>query len=145
MFSVTAGRSGGPLSRTVTVSARGALPAAQAWQRYADLRLWSSWAPQVQGVRSEATFLAEGVTGSVRAGLLPAPTLPVPFRVDRVDAAAMTWTWTVHLGPVSMTLDHGVAPEGDGSTTWLRVRGPAPVVLAYAPLARVALRRLVRP
>ena len=43
-----------------------------------------------------------------------------------------------------MTLDHGVEPAGTGTRTTLAVDGPAPVVLAYVPLARVALGRLVR-
>jgi hypothetical protein len=35
-------------------------------------------------------------------------------------------------------------PDG-GSTTGLRVTGPAPVVVGYAPLAQLAIGRLVRP
>jgi hypothetical protein len=35
-------------------------------------------------------------------------------------------------------------PDG-GSTTGLRITGPLPVVVGYAPLAQVAISRLVRP
>ena len=72
----------------------------------------------------------------------------VRFRVLAVDPAARVWTWQASAGPVVLRLHHGVAPDpaGSGRTrTTLRVTGPAPVVLAYAPVARLALRRLVRP
>jgi hypothetical protein len=44
-----------------------------------------------------------------------------------------------------MDLRHGVEPDPRGAATWLVIRGLAPMVLAYLPVARVALRRLVRP
>jgi hypothetical protein len=34
---------------------------------------------------------------------------------------------------------------GDGARTTLTMSGPLPVLLGYAPLARLALGRLVRP
>ena len=46
----------------------------------------------------------------------------------------MTSTWT-----------HRVVPEGSGCRTTLEMAGPLPVLLGYAPLARLALGRLVRP
>ena len=36
-----------------------------------------------------------------------------------------------------------MAADAAGSRTWLRVRGPLPLVLPYAPVARFALHRLV--
>jgi hypothetical protein len=50
------------------------------------------------------------------------------------------------VAPVRLHLLHWVAegPDG-GSTTGLRVSGPAPLVVGYAPLAKLAISRLVRP
>ncbi|EFC84765.1 hypothetical protein FrEUN1fDRAFT_2082 [Parafrankia sp. EUN1f] len=49
------------------------------------------------------------------------------------------------VGPVRLELDHGVDACLDGGTAaWVRITAPAPVIRAYAPLARAALRHLVR-
>ena len=127
----------------VSLSARGAAPADLAWERYADPGLWSTWAPQIQRVETTMTRLTAGGTGTVHAGLLSRPTLSVPFEVLDVDEEARRWKWRARVGPVSMTLEHAVADDVGGSTTALRVHGPWPVVLAYAPLARFAISRLV--
>jgi hypothetical protein len=43
-----------------------------------------------------------------------------------------------------LRLEHTVEPgPGSGTRTGLVVDGPAPVVMAYAPVARLALHRLV--
>ncbi len=70
----------------------------------------------------------------------------LPFVVETVDEAARQWSWTVSLGPVRLHLLHWVTdgPDG-GSTTGLRVSGPAPLVVGYAPLAHLAIGRLVSP
>jgi hypothetical protein len=86
--------------------------------------------------------LAAGVRGRVRGPL----GVTLPFVVDTVDEAARRWSWTVSLGPVRLHLLHWVADAPDaGSTTGLRVSGPAPLVVGYAPLAQLAISRLVRP
>ncbi len=128
---------------SVTLRARGPADPATAWERYADPALWSSWAPQIQGVTASTERLAAGTTGTVHAGLLARPTLPVAFEVLAVDEARRTWEWRAHVGPISLHLEHGVSPDTVGSATWLRVHGMLPLVLAYAPLARLALSRLV--
>jgi hypothetical protein len=125
------------------VQAHGVAPVTLAWERYADPSRWSDWAPQIQGVETEMARLVAGGTGTVRAGLLPWPTLGVPFRVLEVDEAAMQWSWEARTGPLRLRLEHGVTSHLTGSSTWLRVHGPLPVVLAYAPLARVALGKLL--
>ena len=130
---------------TLTLEAHGSLDVATAWERYADPDLWSTWSPQIQRVERSTPRLSPGMTGTVRAGLLPRPTLPVPFTVDGVDEARREWTWSAHLGPVTLHLDHGVVAHGTGSGTWLRVSGPAFVVVPYLPVARLALGRLVSP
>lgn len=120
--------------------ARGPRAAGAVWEDYADPHRWASWAPQIRRVDTAAARIAPGVTGTVRAPL----GVPVRFTVTDVDEAARTWAWDVRVGPVRMHLVHGVEADGPGSATWLRVRGPAPVVAAYLPLARIALELLVR-
>jgi hypothetical protein len=121
------------------MSASGPVSAAEVWERYAVPGRWSGWAPQIAGVAASADRIAPGVTGTVRGPL----GMRVAFTVRDVDEAARTWTWGVRLGPVRLELDHGVTERPGGSVTWLRVRGPAPVVAAYLPVARLALHRLV--
>lgn len=127
----------------IGLRASGPVPVALAWERYADPALWSTWAPQIQRVDTDLERLAPGGTGTVRAGLLPHPTLGIPFRVLDVDETAREWSWEARLGPVKLRLEHGVTANEGGSATWLRVHGPLPVILAYAPVARLALGRLV--
>jgi hypothetical protein len=128
---------------TLSLQAHGSAPVALVWERYADPALWSSWAPQIQRVDTGLPRLAAGGTGTVRAGLLHRPTLGIPFRVLAVDEAAREWSWEARLGPLRLRLEHGVTAHVDGSATWLRVHGPLPVILVYAPVARIALGRLV--
>ena len=49
----------------------------------------------------------------------------------------------MRLGPLRLSLWHGVEPDPAGTATWLRVHGPAVVVAGYLPMARMALHRLV--
>jgi hypothetical protein len=128
---------------SLRLHAHGTAPADTAWERYADPALWPTWAPQIQRVDTAMQRLVPGGSGTVRAGLLPHPTLGIAFRVLTVDEAAREWSWEAGLGPVHLRLEHGVTERADGSGTWLRVHGPLPVVVAYAPVARFALGRLV--
>ncbi len=128
---------------TLSLRAHGAAPVTLAWERYADPALWPTWAPQIQRVDTRLPRLEAGGTGMVRAGLLPRPTLGIPFRVLAVDEAAREWAWEARLGPLRLRLEHGVTAHLAGSSTWLRVHGPLPVILLYAPVARIALGRLV--
>jgi polyketide cyclase/dehydrase/lipid transport protein len=126
---------------TLTLHASGPVAPAEAWERYAQPARWPTWAPQILGVRVPEPRLAAGLQGRVRGPL----GLTLPFVVEAVDEAARRWAWTVSAGPVRLHLLHWVSdgPDG-GSTTGLRITGPAPVVVAYAPLARLAIGRLVR-
>lgn len=130
------------LTTTVHLNARGRRPAAEVWERYADPALWSSWSPQIRRVALDggARRIGAGVTGRVWSY---AP-IPVHFRVDAVEETARTWAWTVRLGPVRLHLEHGVEAGALKTLTSLSLSGPTPVVLGYAPLARLALRNLVR-
>ena len=127
---------------TLTLHATGPVDPAEAWERYAVPARWPEWAPQITGVDLSADRLVAGVAGRVRGPV----GLAVPFRVEEVDEAARRWLWRVQVGPVGLRLLHWVQPAPDGgATTGLRITGPAPVVLGYAPLALWAIRRLVRP
>ena len=123
------------------VRVTGPLPPARVWERYALPARWAGWAPQIRGVTASADRIAPGVTGRVRGPL----GVRVAFVVTGVDEQRRTWAWDVRCGPVRMHLRHGVEPDPRGAATWLVIRGPAPVVAAYLPVARVALGRLVRP
>jgi Polyketide cyclase / dehydrase and lipid transport len=118
----------------------GPVPTAQVWERYAVPARWPDWAPQIRGVEATAGRIAPGVTGRVRGPL----GVRVSFVVAEVDAKARTWSWDVRFGPLRMHLRHGVDVDPGGTATWLVVRGPALAVAAYLPVARYALRRLVR-
>ncbi|MFW3171493.1 SRPBCC family protein [Geodermatophilus sp. CPCC 206100] len=126
----------------LTLHATGPEEPAEVWERYAVPARWPEWAPQITGVEVPVPRLAAGVRGRVRGPV----GVPLPFVVDAVDEAARQWAWTVSLGPVRLRLLHWVAegPDG-GSTTGVRIDGPAPLVVGYAPLARLAIGRLVRP
>ncbi|MBY6679389.1 MULTISPECIES: SRPBCC family protein [unclassified Rhodococcus (in: high G+C Gram-positive bacteria)] len=112
-----------------------------AWERYMDLSLWSTWAPQIMGVDASTDRLAAGTTGTVRGPL----GVRVSFEVHSVDEAARVWSWRAWIGAPSagLTLEHGVDSAGSGSSTWLVVDGLAPLVLGYSPAALFALGRLV--
>ena len=144
-----------PVPPAIRLSARGAAGAAEAWERYARPSRWPEWSPQIARVDAGADRIAPGLTGTVSA---VAGVGGVRFVVDAVDEPARTWCWRVvpclgrpdaglALPPLGMTLRHVVEPDGSGSVTRLEIRAlhwaGAPVAAAYAPLARVALARLV--
>jgi len=79
--------------------------------------------------------LREGLEGSV-TGLLG---VRVRSRVTSVDVEAGRWAWEVRAGVVRLRIDH----EVDYGRAAITIDGPAPAVLAYAPVARLALSRLV--
>lgn len=112
------------------------------WERYARHALWSSWSPQVRAVELPGDRIVTGARGRVRG---PAG-VSVAVLVTAVDEQARTWAWTAAVGSVRLALHHTVEPgKGGGTVTRLRVSGPAPFVLGYAPVAQIALQRLVRP
>lgn len=121
-------------------SADGPAAPALVWERYADPGRWAGWAPQIRRVETAADRIAPGVTGRVFGPL----GVRVGFTVTAVDEAARTWAWDVTAGPLRLHLRHGVEARAGGTVTWLTVRGPAPVLAAYLPVARIALHRLTR-
>lgn len=124
------------------VGTSGPLAPDQVWERYAVLAAWPSWSPQISRVDATSSRLTPGMTGVVHGPL----GVRVPFEVLSVDETGRRWSWRVRAALVTLDLVHEVreGPDG-GSDTTLEVTGPAPVVLAYAPLAQLALGRLVQP
>jgi len=122
------------------VATVGPLGADQAWERYAEVARWPTWAPSIQRVESSTARLEPGMTGVVHGPW----GLRVAFVVDAVDERQRTWIWRVRSGPLRMTLEHGLLATADGgSVATLAVEGPAAAALVYPELARVALSRLV--
>jgi hypothetical protein len=129
------------LDRRLTVC--GPRAADDVWERYFRPRRWPEWSPQIRSVRYPSETLAPGTIGVVRG---PGG-LRVGFRVLDVDAAApvRSWSWTASVAGVRLHLGHTVEAVPGGTRTGLTVRGPAPVVALYLPIAMLALRRLVAP
>lgn len=121
------------------LTATGPASTETAWERYLRPELWSTWSPQIRRVDYAHPTLRADTSGWVH-GPWPAR---VPFRVLEVDESARRWTWEVRLGLVRVCMVHGVTAYAGGSRTTLDITAPTPLALAYAPLARLALRRLV--
>jgi hypothetical protein len=129
------------LTSSLTVAATGAASVDDTWRRYTVPALWSSWSPQI---RSVTTAQPESRVSAGTVGTVVGPAgVQVPFTVTDVDDAARRWTWQVRAGLVTLVLEHGVDAVDGRTRAWARVTGPLPVVLGYAPLARLALGRLV--
>ncbi|MEO5662074.1 MAG: hypothetical protein ABIR39_02215 [Nocardioides sp.] len=120
------------------ISAAGAATREQVWLRYVTPELWPTWAPHLRGVTCADSTVRAGSSGTVHG---PAG-LRVPFEVLEIDDVQRTWSWRVGR-PIGITMKHGVddAPEA-GARAWVEL--PL-ALLGYAPLAQLALRRLVRP
>ena len=127
---------------SLTVRAQGPASPPTVWEAYADPQRWPQWAPHIRRVDAIGR-LRPGLTGQVFS-LVPLVAPPVSFTVTDVDARARRWSWNTVLGPLRVSFDHGVDPDETGSRTWLTMHGPLPLLLIYAPLARLALHRLVR-
>lgn len=139
----------------LTLRARGTASPDEVWDRYLHPSRWPGWSPQIRRVDVAVDRLTPGLRGCVRGPL----GLGVPFTVETVDGESVvrSWSWRVTVGPISLWLEHTVIPLDAGAAsrastdpetrrtaTTLLVEGPAPVVAAYAPLAQLALVRLVR-
>jgi hypothetical protein len=112
-----------------------------AWERYAELNAWPTWAPQIRAVQADGPRLAVGRSGTVHV----LGGIRVPFVVTAVEADALTWSWIARLGPVALTLHHDLSLVPDGTRAGLVLEGPALLVATYGLLAQVPLTRLVRP
>lgn len=119
---------------TLRVQRRGPAGKYEIWARYRDPLRWAEWAPHIREVRTEGP-LRPGLEGEV-VGILG---VSARFEVLDVDERAGRWTWVVRSGPISLHIEH----EVDEGLAGLVLTGPAAVVAAYAPVARMALGRLV--
>ena len=134
-------------SGSLRLSATGDLAPEAVWERYTQPAWWPIWAPHLREVDYPDAVVRPGTTGRVTGvgGVVAV------FRVDAVDHDARRWTWSVRSGPLRLSFDHGVdaAEPGSGhpggSTAWLVTRALWPVAVGYAPVARIALGRLVTP
>jgi hypothetical protein len=113
------------------------------WRAYTTPGRWASWSPQVRTVRGLP--LDRTVQPGDRGEVVGPAGVRVAVVVTDVDGAARRWSWRVRVGALTLQGDHGVDAAGPrGCCAWMRLRGPLPVVVGYAPLARLALGRLVR-
>jgi hypothetical protein len=125
---------------TLTLHATGPVEPGEVWDRFVHPARWPEWSPQISRVQASAPRIAAGVSGRVHDPLRTS----FPFVVDEVSDPARRWTWQVVVGPTRLALVHWVGPGPDGgTTTGLRISGFAPLVLGYAPLALLAIKRLV--
>ncbi|MBM6405300.1 SRPBCC family protein [Phycicoccus sp. CSK15P-2] len=130
-----------PLDGSLRVAATGAVTPEHAWARYTEPRRWPSWAPHLREVDYPHEVVQQGTSGRV-TGVAGVVAL---FTVESVDHDARRWSWQVRSGGVHVRFEHGVDPAEDGCEAWLVGHALWPVLLAYAPLARWALGRLVSP
>ncbi len=120
------------------ISAAGAATTEQVWLRYVTPELWPTWAPQLRRVTCADSRIRAGSRGTAYGPAL----LRVPFQVLVVDDVERRWAWRVGW-PIGITMEHGVDEDQQGgASAWVDL---PPALLAYAPVARLALRRLVQP
>lgn len=67
----------------------------------------------------------------------------VAFEIVAIDHDKRCWSWRATVAGITLILGHDVLTHGSGGRATLDISGPAPVVIGYAPIARVALGRLV--
>ncbi|WP_164382850.1 SRPBCC family protein [Streptomyces sp. OM5714] len=124
----------------LTFHAVGAASADTAWERYAVIERWPSWSPQIKAVHADGEYLRPGLSGTIES----VARIRIPFVVASVDPTRRTWSWRIRFGPARVRLHHEVRTRGHGCETSLTIRGPTLVLAAYAPLAKLAMHRLVR-
>jgi hypothetical protein len=127
----------------LAVGATGRAAVDEVWDRYIHPQRWPQWSPQISSVDCSDDTIRPGSTGIVRGPF----GVGVDFEILQVDHESRCWSWRVHAAFVTLELVHGVQSRSGadaGSRTTLDISGPAPVVVGYAPIARIALSRLVR-
>jgi hypothetical protein len=118
------------------------------WAAFATPSAWPSWSPQIRAVRCPDPD--QPVRPGLRGTVVGPAGVALPFEVTAVDTEGRRWTWRVQVAQVAVVVAHGVAVDpregraGGRTCVWARITAPLPVVLTYAPLARLALARLAR-
>lgn len=124
----------------LTVAASGGADPDVVWDRYVHPARWSEWSPQIRSVDYPDPTIGAGGRGAVHGPC----GVGVAFEILAVDGDKRCWAWRVRVAGIRLELGHDVFQQGSGSRTTLDISGPAPVVIGYAPIARIALGRLVR-
>jgi len=124
----------------LTVAASGTAGPDVVWDRYVHPARWSEWSPQIRSVDYPDPTIATGGRGTVHGPC----GVGVAFEILAVDHETRCWAWRVSVAGVTLVLGHDVLAQGSGTRTRLDITGPAPVVIGYVPVARIALGRLVR-
>jgi hypothetical protein len=119
---------------TLRLVRRGPASKYEIWARYRDPQRWPGWAPCLREVRASGT-LRSGLEGEIVGPL----GVKAQFDVLEVDEAHGQWTWVMGSGSLRFRVEHEVEEGMAG----LVLTGPFPVLLLHAPLARIALGRLV--
>ena len=124
----------------LTVEASGPADPDTVWDRYVHPERWHEWSPQIRSVDYPDSTIGAGSVGTVHGPC----GIGVAFEILAVDDERRCWSWQVTVAGVTLQLGHDVLAQGSGCRTTLDISGPAPVVVGYAPIAKVALARLVR-
>jgi hypothetical protein len=124
----------------LVVGASGTAAPEVAWDRYLHPERWSEWSPQISAVAYPDTEIADGGRGTVHG----ACGVALDFQVLHVDVENRCWSWRVRPVGIELIMEHGVVAENSGCRTSLQIDGPLPIIVGYAPIARIALGRLVR-
>lgn len=129
------------LTHTAVATEHGSRDADAVWHDYVTPQRWPRWAPQIGQVDYALEQIVPGTKGTVVARGVP---VRAAFRILSVDPVLRQWTWRATCLGVHLHLTHEVWQTAGGCGTRLTTTGPAPLVVTYLPLARLALRRLVQ-
>jgi hypothetical protein len=126
-----------------SVAASGPADPDTVWDRYVHPARWHEWSPQIVAVEYPDDTLSTGRSGTVHGPCGVA----VTFEILAIDTETRWWSWRVSVAGITLDMLHSVFPVvevGSATRTTLEITGPAPIVLGYLPIARIALGRLVR-
>jgi hypothetical protein len=124
----------------LVVGAAGSADPGVAWDRYLRPDRWSEWSPQISSVAYPDVEIADGGQGTVQGPC----GIGLDFEILNVDVENRCWSWRVRPVGIELIMKHAVFAEGSGCRSTLEINGPLPVIAGYAPIARIALGRLVR-
>ncbi len=126
------------------VAASGPAAPDAVWDRYIHPGRWHEWSPQILAVDYPDDTLRAGGSGTVHGPCR----IAVDFEVLAIDSEKHCWSWRASVAGITLEMAHGVEavidPGAAATRTTLDITGPAPMVLGYLPIARIALGRLVR-
>ena len=124
----------------ISIGATGPADPQVVWDRYVHPDRWSEWSPQITAVNYPADEISDGGRGTVNGPC----GIGLDFEILHVDSENRCWTWRVKPVGVELVMTHAVLAQDGGTRTTLEIHGPLPIIVGYAPIARIALGRLVR-